>query len=179
MPSSPGDRADNAAIDPLSVFDDGFYEREVLQLPQGHSEDAFDKQLAIEARERGIAEPFPEAHDISTALSTLTVSSEHRSSLSIRSQESQSTGLTSHPSRTSKDQHIDRAATTPITPPPRASLSIETYNALSGGSYPGMRHSRSSSTASTAAGSTFSMPLKLSTKRKRSSILSMFRRDST
>ncbi|OCL07209.1 hypothetical protein AOQ84DRAFT_62801 [Glonium stellatum] len=183
MPSSAAD--DLADLSSSLLFDDAVYRREALGLPVEQTEDELDERIAIEARESGIEDPYrcftPELHDLSTAISTLTVSSAYRSSMSIHSRESHSTGFTSDPSRTSKDQHLDSPSASRSHQLPRTSLSLENYDSLLERFRPSMRHSRSSSTASTAgSASLFSTSKKpgASVKRKRGpSLLSMFRRE--
>jgi hypothetical protein len=89
-----------------AIFDDAVYLYEALDLPVNQTEDDLDAELALLARESGIQDPYrflglPQ--DVSRALSTLTLDSDQGSSLSVHSQETQSTGFTSAPSRTSRD----------------------------------------------------------------------------
>jgi hypothetical protein len=129
MPESQED--DSGALSTAPIFDDTVYLSEALGLPIGQTEDDVDAELALLATESGIQDPYLflcPPQDISRALSTVTLDSDHRSSLSIHSQETQSTSFTSAPSRTSKDQanHIERL---PVmrTPPrvARASPTVE------------------------------------------------------
>ncbi|KAF2488879.1 hypothetical protein BU16DRAFT_553641 [Lophium mytilinum] len=166
-----------------TLFDDAIYQREVLSLPECKNEDELDQEILEEARQLGITvtqDLAPDLHDISTALSTFTVSSERRSSMSVRSHESHSTGFTSDPSRNSKDQCADNHPASPSFPPPRSSISIENRGFSVDVPRPTMRHAQSSSTTS-KAGSARSLLLvseRPGLKRRRgSSLLSMFRRE--
>lgn len=172
------------------IFDDAVYLSEALNLSESQNEDDLDTQLALSARESGIEDPYrflcPDAHDISTAVSTMTISSEHRSSMSIHSRETQSTGATSHPSRTSKDNPYMEGPLTLRTPPlTRVSLSSDDYyDAMMSRLRPNARHRTSSSTVSGANSifsnsSSFLQPTPR--KQKRASglgLFSMFRKDS-
>ena len=183
MPSSGVDEF--ADLSSSLLFDDAMYRREALGLPVNQTEDELDERIAVEARESGIEDSYryftPELQDLSTAISTLTVSSAYRSSMSIHSRESHSTGFTSDPSRNSKDQHLDNLSAPRLQPPPRTSLCLENYDSLLEKFRPTMRHSRSSSTASTAGSTSLSSTPNIpgtSIKRKRGpSLLSMFRRE--
>lgn len=183
MPSSGVDEF--ADLSSSLLFDDAIYRREALGLPINQTEDELDERIAVEARESGIEDPYryftPEPQDLLTAISTLTVSSAYRSSMSIHSRESHSTGFTSDPSRNSKDQHLDNLSAPRLQPQPRTSLCLENYDSLLEKFRPTMRHSRSSSTASTAGSTSLSSTLNIpgtSIKRKRGpSLLSMFRRE--
>lgn len=166
-----------------TLFDDAIYQREVLSLPESKNEDELDQEILEEARQLGITVDqylAPDLHDISTALSTFTVSSERRSSMSVRSHESHSTGFTSDPSRNSKDQSVDHHPASPSFPPPRSSISMENRGFSVDGPRPAMRHTYSSSAASKAgsARSLFLVSERPGLKRRRgSSLLSMFRRE--
>jgi len=165
MPSSGVDEF--ADISSSLLFDDAIYRREALGLPVNQTEDELDERIAVEARESGIDDPYR--------------SSAYRSSMSIHSRESHSTGFTSDPSRNSKDQHLDNFSAPRLQPPPRTSLCLENYDSLLEKFRPTMRHSRSSSTASTAGSASLSSTPNIpgtSIKRKRGpSLLSMFRRE--
>ncbi|KAH4298871.1 hypothetical protein HBH64_017560 [Parastagonospora nodorum] len=100
-------RDDHGPLPTAAIFDDAVYCAEALQLPADQTEDSVDRELALLAEESGIQEPcnfLYVPHDISRALSTVTLDTDTRSSISVRSQETQSTSFTSAPSRTSKDQ---------------------------------------------------------------------------
>lgn len=94
---------------PLStapIFDDAVYLSEALGLPVAHAEDDVDADLALQARESGILDPYrflPPPRSVSRAMSTMTLDSDQASATSIRSQETHSTSFTSAPSRTSRD----------------------------------------------------------------------------
>ncbi|OCK77945.1 hypothetical protein K432DRAFT_384252 [Lepidopterella palustris CBS 459.81] len=184
MPSSGAD--DVVDVTSSLVFDDTVYRKEVLSLPEDQTEDELDERIANQAKESGVEDPYryfsPELQDLSTAMPSLTVSSEHRSSMSIRSRESQSTGFTSDPSRNSNDHHhLENPHSTRNAPQPRSSTSFENYDAVLDKFRPVIRNSYSSSTYTTA-GSTHSpssTSKPTSIKRKRGpSLLSMFRRES-
>jgi hypothetical protein len=114
-------RADPSALTTAAIFDDAVYCLEALSLPAHQTEDGFDGELALLATESGIQDPYQflsPPHEVSRALSTTTLDSDHRSSMSVHSQETQSTSVTSAPSRTSRDQiqHSERSPA-PRTPP--------------------------------------------------------------
>lgn len=168
------------------IFDEDVYRSEALNLPESETEDQLDAQLALEARNAGIQDPdhflYPDVHDISTAVSTMTVSSAPRSSMSIHSRETQSTGITSHPSRTSRDYPYVESA--PALRPgllPRMSMSSDDYyDSMMGRFRSNARHRASHS----LSGPSSLAPPKPATprKHKRSSgygLFSMFRRDSS
>jgi hypothetical protein len=157
---------------PAILFNPILYEREVLFLPTGLHEDEVDDQLTRSAH--GLGVECPErciAHDdeeLSTAISTLTVSSEQRSSMSIRSH---STGLTSDPSRHSKDHtHLDASISTV-----KMSLERPSYDSIVESVRPRLAPSRASSTVSNPPPSRRTI---FGIKRKRSHLPSIFRRDS-
>ncbi|KAF2653573.1 hypothetical protein K491DRAFT_780242 [Lophiostoma macrostomum CBS 122681] len=130
MPDEGGDYLVDLTSAP--IFEEALWLSEALHLVSTQTEDDLDSQLAVSARESGIEDPYrilcPGVHDVSTALSTMTVSSEHRSSMSIHSRESQSTGFTSHPSRTSKDSPYVEGSTVPRTSPTApGTLSADDY----------------------------------------------------
>lgn len=172
------------------IFDDSVFLTEALKLPDCQNEDLLDAHVILAAEGAGIQDPYrflcPDLVDISTAVSTLTVSSAHRSSMSIHSRETQSTGITSHPSRTSKDSHglegspVPRAAQLA-----RASVSSDDhYDVVMNRFRPSARHRPPSSTVS-ATNPVFSAPSSPAKptprKQKRTSrhaLFSMFRRDS-
>lgn len=180
----PGNACEGLATSP--IFNNTCYEREALCLFGDQCEDILDEEIANEARESGIEDPYrylnPE--DLSTAVSTLSVSTEQRSSISVHSQESHSTGITSHPSRTSKDiafQDQRPSSRTASAPLPRGSLSIENYDAVLERFRPNIRHTQSSSTASTVTStlSTSSWSNAINGRRKnRPSLLSIFKKES-
>lgn len=170
------------------IFEESLYLSEALLLPVNENEDDLDAQLAVCARESGIEDPYrylcPDAHDISTSMSTMSLQSEHRSSMSIHSRETQSTGFTSQPSRTSRDNTFVEQSQVLRTPPPlaRASLSLDHYDSVMHRFRPGVRHRHSSSTYSAAnsvLSSASSARKPAVRKHKRGSgLFSMFRKDS-
>lgn len=185
MPESQED--DSGALSTAPIFDDTVYLSEALGLPIGQTEDDVDAELALLATESGIQDPYfflCPPRDISRALSTVTLDSDHRSSLSIHSQETQSTSFTSAPSRTSKDQanHIERL---PVmrTPPrvARASPTVEQQDSIGEPSPPSFKD-RSPEAALSAGQFVLYDSLISSSHRHRrkrgSGLFGMFRRDS-
>lgn len=173
-----------AGLTTAPVFDDAVYLSEALLLPVNENEDDLDSQLAVSARESGIDDPYrylcPDIHDISTSMSTVSLYSEQRSSMSI---DSRDTGFSSQPSRTSREN--PRMEPSPVLrkarPLPRASLSLDHYDTVVEKHRPNVRHRHSSSTFS-AANSVLSnsLPPRKSTGRKYkrgSGLFSMFRKD--
>lgn len=179
------------ALGTAPIFDDAVYLSEGLSLPVNQNEDDLDAELALLARESGIENPYHflcHVQDVSRALSTLTVDSDHRSSMSIHSQETHSTSFTSAPSRTSKDQvYPSERSSSQRAPPKLAQASMSTENhgqapgnpdpASASGSQPRLSTSTMSLTHSAlSSSSSISSP---STRRKRGSgLFAMFRRDS-
>jgi hypothetical protein len=196
--ASGGDYLAGLTTDP--IFDDAVYLSEALGLPSGQTEEDIEAHLFISARESGIEHPYrflcPELHDISTAISTFTAASDPRSSMSIHSRETQSTGITSHPSRTSKDNpymestSAVRTPSTPTTPAisSRGSTSFDCYDTVLDRFRPSIRHRLSSSQSSntrthsarsnSALSSSYALPKPTPPKVKRKSgLFSMFRKD--
>ena len=178
---------DHVALTTAPIFDDAVYLSEALHLPVNQNEDDLDAELALLARESGIQDPYRflcPVQDVSRALSTLTVDSDHRSSMSIHSQETQSTSFTSAPSRTSRDQiYSSDRSSAPRVPPKlaRASLSVENYGSVIAGQVPDIQPRHSTSTLSVAPSvlSSSSSQQSHAPRRKRGSgIFAMFRRDS-
>ncbi|EDU49919.1 hypothetical protein PtrSN002B_000167 [Pyrenophora tritici-repentis] len=94
------------ALSTAPIFDDAVYLAEALHLPVNETEDQLDAELVLLASESGIADPYrfvPAPKTIARAISSMTLDSDERSSKSIHSHETQSTTLTSAPSRTSRD----------------------------------------------------------------------------
>ncbi|KAF1842353.1 uncharacterized protein K460DRAFT_358972 [Cucurbitaria berberidis CBS 394.84] len=179
---------DPVALGTALIFADAVYLSEALNLPVNQNEDDVDAELALLARESGIQDPYRflcPVQDISRALSTLTVDSDHRSSMSIHSQETQSTSFTSAPSRTSRDQIYspDRSPAQRVPPKlARTSLSVDKYDQAMEGQVPGSQQRHSTSTLSVAP-STLSSASSLQSRaprRKRGSgLFAMFRKDSS
>jgi hypothetical protein len=185
------------------IFDPAVYLFEALGLPEGQNEDDVEAHLSISARESGIEDPYrflcPDLHDISTSISTLTVASESRSSMSMHSRETQSTGITSHPSRTSRDipfmestpaLRMQLTPTTPTTPTfsSRGSTSFDCYDTVLDRHRPSVRHRPSSSQfsnprthsalSSSALSSSYALAKPARRKHKRKSgLFSIFRKD--
>ncbi|EON66275.1 hypothetical protein W97_05668 [Coniosporium apollinis CBS 100218] len=180
MPSLDGAPADISSA--KLIFDDRLYEQEVLGLKEGQTEEKLQDEIAAEARQLGI-EPYllhGVAHTSKPA-STVTISSEHRSSVSLESRGSHSTEFTSDPSRSSKDQ-ADRPPSFTNSQRQRPWAPDAKEEDARTSSRPTVRYSYSYSEPQTASESTFSLSSalsgrSLSTKRKRgTSILSMFRK---
>jgi hypothetical protein len=177
---------DSAALSTAPIFDDAVYLSEALGLPVTQSEDDLDAELALLARESGI-EPYhflcpPPPHDNSRALSTITVDSDRSS---IHSQETQSTGFTSAPSRTSKDHmHVkERSPARRLHPQlARASLLVENYgHGQNISPVPPGEPRRSASTLSVAQSvlsNSSSVQQPPRRKKRGSALFAMFRKDS-
>lgn len=165
----------------MHIFDNTTYLREALGVPVNQTEDDIDAQLALLARESGIEDPYRflcPVQDNSRATSTTTVGSAQSSSLSVHSQLTQSTGCT-NPSRTSREQpYVKRPSPQQTTPTlARASIAVDNMDYFPAN----FKHRHSITSASSAAPSMFSSASSLqktSTRRKRASFLSIFRRDS-
>lgn len=166
----------------MHIFDNATYLREALGLPVNQSEDDIDAQLVLLAKESGIEDPYRflcPVQEVSRALSTTTVGSAHSSSLSIHSHQTQSTGVTD-PSRTSREQpHVKRLPPQQTTPTlARASVALDSTMDYFPANFR-QRHSTASTfSAAHSMSSSASSLQKTSTRRKRTSFLSMFRRDS-
>ncbi|KAF3045629.1 hypothetical protein E8E12_010817 [Didymella heteroderae] len=179
----PPPRRDDA-LTIMQIFDDATYLREALSLPVNQSEDDVDAQLALLARESGIENPYRflcPVQDISRALSTTTIGSAHSSSLSIHSHQTQSTGFTD-PSRTSREQPPAKRLPPPqqITPTlTRASIAVDSPMEYFPANFKQRRSAASTFSAAHSMSSSASSLHKASTRRKRASFLSMFRRDSS
>jgi hypothetical protein len=164
---------------PALIFDSVLYEKEVLLLENPQTEDGLDLELAAVAKECGIAGADRclelDAAYISTVMSSISLSSEFRSSGSIRSL---STGVTSDPPRNSKEQYyLDTSSPSMTALPIRPS-----YDSIVDSIRPRLPHSRSSSitSSSQSAGHRFEFSAKkFGLKRKRGRLPSIFRRDST
>jgi hypothetical protein len=175
-------RDDHGALTTAAIFDDAVYASEALDLPAHQTEDDFDAELALLARESGIQDPYQflsSPRDVSRALSTMTLDSDHRSSMSVHSQETQSTSFTSAPSRTSRDQiqHSDRSPA-PRTPP---KVALAPHDETAGAPVAVVEQRLSSSTLSTSQSvlsdsSASSTPVRR--KKRGSGLFGMFRRDS-
>lgn len=178
---------DAVALSTAPIFDDAIYLSEALNLPVNQNEDNLDAELALSARESGIQDPYRflcPPQDISRALSTLTMDSDHRSSMSIHSQETQSTSFTSAPSRTSRDQiySTERSLAQRALPKfARTSVSVGDYDHAMESPAPSIQQRHSISTPSVAQSALFSSS-SLQThppRRKRGSgLFAMFRKDS-
>jgi hypothetical protein len=179
------------ALGTAPIFDDALYLSEALSLPINQNEDDLDAELALLARESGIQDPYHflcPVQDVSRALSTLTVDSDHRSSMSIHSQETHSTSFTSAPSRTSKDQVYPSERALSQRPPPKfAQGSMPTDNHSQAPDSPNLasasssqpRQSTSTMSLTHSVLSSSSSASTPSSRRKRGSgIFAMFRRDS-
>jgi hypothetical protein len=183
MPAPDGDFFADLTTAP--IFDDATYLSEALLLPVNENEDDLDTQLALSARESGIEDPYrflcPDAHHISASMSTTSLQSEQRSSMSIHSRETQSTNFTSPTSRTSRDNHyVEQVPALQSPPLTRASLSLD-YDCAMDRPRPNVRHSLSSSGFSAANSilSTTSSARKPSTRKHKrgSALFSVFRKE--
>ncbi|KAH6620320.1 hypothetical protein C7974DRAFT_415528 [Boeremia exigua] len=175
----------DGSLPPTQILDDAVYLRDVLGLPADTSEDDVDAQLALLARKSGIEDPYRflcPVQAMSSALSTTTIGSARSSSLSVHSHHTQSTGFTD-PSRTSREQpYVKRLPPQQPTPPatlPRASVALDTAAEY----FPtDFKHRHSTTSTFSAAPSMASSASSLQStgiRRKRTSFLSMFRRDSS
>ncbi|KAJ8107013.1 hypothetical protein OPT61_g9157 [Boeremia exigua] len=178
----PPPRRDDA-LPAMHVFDDAAYLRDALGLPVDTSEDDLDAQLALLARESGIEDPYRflcPVEDVSRALSTTTVGSAHSSSLSVHSHQTQSTGFTD-PSRTSKEQpHVKGLPPQQTTPTPaRASIAADSATDYFPANFKQRRSTASAFSTAPSMSSSASSLQQTSTRWKRASFLSMFRRDSS
>lgn len=186
MPESRGDFF--ADITTAPIFDDALYLSEALLLPVNENEDDLDIRLAVSAREAGIEDPYsilcPETANISTSMSTMSLQSEQRSSVSVHSRDTQSTSFTSQPSRTSRDHAYAEQTPARRTPPPlsRGSLSLDHYDIVMDRFRPNVRHRHSSSafSASNSILSNASSSRKPATRKHKrgSGLFSMFRKES-
>jgi hypothetical protein len=174
------------AIGTAPIFDDAVYLAEALGLSMNQNEDLLDAELALLARESGIPDPYrfvPPPEAISRAISTMTLDSDQRSSRSIHSQETQSTGFTSAPSRTSRDHLFSSDASTTkraIPTRPHTTSPVDKSQKLPERPESDLR-SRQSSTLSITPSvvSSSASAWQAQPRRKRgSAIFSMFRRDS-
>ncbi|KAF2738489.1 hypothetical protein EJ04DRAFT_459524 [Polyplosphaeria fusca] len=168
------------------IFDHVVYQCEGLGLPPGQHEDVLDEQLAVAARACGIDDPdsylYPDARTMSTAFSTLTFDSERASSMSIHSRETQSTGITSDPSRTSKDNpYVEQPSSVPRPPLHSTGLPSSDYDSVMARFRPhiGHRHSSSNSSYTNSLLSATSSLSKPVAKKRSAGLFSMFRRDSS
>lgn len=142
-----------AELTTVPIFDDAIYQTEGLELPEWEGEHVLDEQLSASAHACGIDDPdrylCPETYDISTAISTLTVDSARASSISVHSRETQSTGMTSHPSRTSRDHsYVEPHSPMLRTPPASRGLYSNDYDSVMDRFRPQIGHSHSSSNTS-------------------------------
>ncbi|KAF1913840.1 hypothetical protein BDU57DRAFT_541217 [Ampelomyces quisqualis] len=170
------------------IFDDAVYLSEALRLPMDQTEDDLDAQLALLATDSGIQDPYLflcPPQDISRAPSPVTLDSDHRSSLSIHSQETQSTSFTSAPSRTSRDQAHHSERLPAMRSPPtvaRAWPAMERQDRIGQLPPPSLEHISSSSSLSVAQFVLYDslMSSNPAHRRKRASgLFGMFRRDSS
>ncbi|KAL5384120.1 hypothetical protein DPSP01_005594 [Paraphaeosphaeria sporulosa] len=173
-----------AELTTAPIFDDRLYFTEALLLHDGETDELVDSQLTLAAKESGIEDPDlfliprPAVLDISTALSTMSLQSEQRSSVSVHSRETQSTAFTSLPSRSSRDK-------SPMSrmPPPlvRASFSVDRNDAIPESPRSSVRHRHSTSGFSASRSlhsSASSAQGQSARKQKRASALfSMFRKE--
>ncbi|KAF2030292.1 hypothetical protein EK21DRAFT_112013 [Setomelanomma holmii] len=179
-------RDEHGALTTATIFDDTVYWTEALALAVNQNENDVDAALALLAQESGIDDPYRylcPPQDISRALSTMTLDSDHRSSMSVHSQETQSTGFTSAPSRTSKDQVASERLPAQRVLPKVAPMSptVEHHDPPMDGPLASIQQRQSSSTLSVAQ-SVFSGSSSSSgpaPRKKRASLFGMFRKDSS
>ncbi len=177
---------DSGALSAAPIFDDAIYFAEALRLPANQTEDDLETDLAVLARESGIQDPYSflsSAHAVSRALSTWTMDSDHESSISVHSQETQSTSLTSAYSRTSRD-HLQFTDPWPTqrNPPKlaRTSLSVDNYDQALGAGTPNLqqRHSTSAVFIATSPLSTSpSLHIQPPRRKRGSALFAMFRKE--
>jgi hypothetical protein len=185
MPEPRGD--DNSALTAATIFDDAVYCLEALSLPVNKSEDDIEAELVLLAQECGVQDPcrlLCPPQDISRALSTITLDSDPRSSDSIHSQETQSTGVTSAPSRTSRDQlypnerpPAQRCPLVLVRPP----AAVEKVDLANDALPSGVKERPSSSTLSVSRSvlsSSSSSTAPASRRKRASGLFGMFRKDS-
>ncbi|KAH7402496.1 hypothetical protein BKA66DRAFT_2148 [Pyrenochaeta sp. MPI-SDFR-AT-0127] len=179
---------DTVALSTAPIFDEAVYLSEALSLPVNQNEDDLEAELALAARESGVQDPYRflcPVQDISRALSTLTVDSDHRSSMSIHSQETQSTSFTSAPSRTSRDQIYSTERSPAQRAPPkfaRTSVSVGNYDHAMESPAPSIQQRHSISTPSvtqSALSSSSSLQTHPPRRKRASGLFAMFRKDSS
>ncbi|KAF2757463.1 hypothetical protein EJ05DRAFT_538657 [Pseudovirgaria hyperparasitica] len=179
------DDAKHLSCPPL-VYDTELWDKDVLQLGEGETEDELDELHALQAREAGIEadvqdETCSDTQEISAILSSLGVSSPHPSSISLHS--SLSTNITNR-SRSSRDTQTDASSlsaprsTSRLSKSKLSTSSHSSYDSVIDNIRPRLP-SRSASAASSAP--TFSFAFGSKTKRPkslniRSGSLSFFRK---
>lgn len=158
----PSGKADISARRRYRYPMDDDFAREVLRLAQGQTVECYDNQVKHQAQLLGISLPAEKLNDNSKPTSTTTYISQARRSLSNESQASQSTGLTSNLSRTSRE-HEALLYPTPRSSDRRisgTSVSIKDYDSiLSHAKHDYHRLSLNFSPPATPSPSTFSLPL--------------------
>jgi hypothetical protein len=178
---------DHGALSTATIFDDAVYCSEALGLAVDEAEDKVDADLVMLAAESGIEDPSQflcSPHDISRALSTVTLDSDHRSSVSIHSQETQSTSFTSAPSRTSRDQahHSERSPAMRTPPKPARTSTLVEHQSPAIEVSPARVEPRSSSPTLSVSQSVLSDASSQSTpvprKKRASGFFGMFRKTS-
>ncbi|KAK4989453.1 hypothetical protein LTR50_003196 [Elasticomyces elasticus] len=138
----------------------GTYETFVLRLPDDESEHSAEDKLRAEARYYGLdVRAMSGSPDATKAMSTMSVSTAPRRSTSIGSRASQSTGLTSNLSRSSREQHFYASRAHTSRRRSNASLSIRDYDLSPGHPTSQSKLSLSFSPPLTPPHSTFSLPL--------------------
>lgn len=169
------------------IFDHVVFSSEALNLLNGQTEENLEFELVAAARDVGIEDPYRfldipanNASNVANDTASTTVSSLHRSSMSIHSRDTQSTGVTSPLSRTSKDiSALDSLATLRISP--RISVSSDDgYDNMMRRFRYNARHRTSSNVSDVPSVSSLSSSQSKSTprKQKRNSLFAMFRKDS-
>lgn len=175
----------HGVLSTATIFEDAVYLSEALKLPVNQNEEDVDAELTLLARESGIQDPYrylPQ-RNISRALSTVTLDdSDHRSSMSIHSQETQSTSIASAPSRTSRDHvYSPERSMAPRFPPKfgRAPPSDSSAQAMDGSidsSKP--RQPSTVSMSPSVLSSSSSLSSQPSRKKRASGLFGMFRKES-
>jgi hypothetical protein len=181
MPGSGSDCLADLTTD--LVFHDAVYYHEALFLPGDQNEDRLETELVTAARESGIDNPYSflclGMPDIPKSVSTMS----QRSSISIRSEETHSTGFTSQPSpRTSRDHAVVPMSPESRMPPSfsRASYSMDHTNYQSRSSFLDVPKRHSTSTFS-LINSDLSDALSVHTPsplKRKSGLFSRFRKES-
>lgn len=177
-----------ADLTTVPIFDDAVFCSEALNLPNGQTEENIEFELVAAARDVGIKDPYRflyiPANNLSNVPndeSSTTASSLHRSSMSIHSRDTQSTGVTSPLSRTSKDiSTLDSLAARRISS--RVSVSSDDgYDNMMRRFRYNARHRTSSNVSDVPSVSSFSSSQSKTTRPKQkraSSLFAMFRKDS-
>ncbi|KAF2275077.1 uncharacterized protein EI97DRAFT_451300 [Westerdykella ornata] len=187
MPDDAGDIL--AELTTAPIFDDAVYLSEVLELPANETEDDLEARLAALARKAGIEDPYrflcAETQQTAIEDSATSASSAHRSSLSLYSRDTQSTGVTSHLSRASRDlpgPPLEGVLTIRASShAPRSSFSsLDYYDSMMERFRSNARHQSSASAPDAIPyGSSVSPKLAPRKLKRASGLFSIFRKDSS